>query len=195
MKKWMYSGLWLGLLGLPVQACGLRVLTEDLPPYQVVQQHQVVAKKLAIWLDQHLAGAPDLSAGQRQLGAQVLCGLAKDLVAQGHADMAAVHDRHSPRTLAQLARDHAQAMKARLEAMLGEPLLPDQPEADLQDVLHAARAHLKQAAEVQDAKAAKRQAKRDAKAKAKQASQKIGQKVFTLFPISIQKERNNKLRN
>ena len=131
------------------------------------QQHQALAKNLAVWLDQHLAGDPDLSAGQRQFGAQVLCGLAKDLVAQGHADMAAVHDRHSPRTLAQLARDHAQAMKARLEAMLGEPLLPDQPEADLQDVLHAARAHLKQAAEVQDAKAAKRQAKRDAKAKEK----------------------------
>ena len=43
MTKWMYSWLWLGLLALPVQACGLRVLTEDLPPYQVVQQHQVVA--------------------------------------------------------------------------------------------------------------------------------------------------------
>ena len=135
------------------------------------QQHQVLAKKLTIWLDQHLAGAPDLSAGQRQLGAQVLCGLAKDLVTQGHADMAVVHDRHSPRTLAQLARDHAQAVKARLEAMLGESLLPNHPDADLQDVLQAARAHMKQAADMQDVKAAKRQAKRDARAKAKQASQ------------------------
>ncbi len=30
-------------LALPAQACGLRVLTENLPPYQVVQDQQVVA--------------------------------------------------------------------------------------------------------------------------------------------------------
>jgi hypothetical protein len=146
-----------------------RALTAQVFP--LAQHRQALAKDLALWLDRHLAHDPALSAGQRQFGAQVLCSLAKDLVDQGHADMAAVHDRHSPRTLAQLARDHAQAMKAQLEAMLGEPLLPDQPDADLSDVMHAARARMKQAAEQDDAKAAKRQAKRDAKSKAKQATQ------------------------
>ncbi len=149
-----------------------RALTAQVFP--LVQRRQSLLKDLARWLDQHLADDPTLSAGQRQFGAQVLCRLAKDLVAQGHADMAAVHDRHSARTLAQLERDHAQAMKAQLEAMLGEPLLPDQPDADLSDVMHAARARMKQAAEEEDAKAtareAKRQAKRDAKTKAKQGS-------------------------
>jgi hypothetical protein len=149
-----------------------RALTAQVFP--LAQRRQALAKDLALWLDRHLAHDPALSAGQRQFGAQVLCRLAKDLVDQGHADMAAVHDRHSPRTLAQLARDHAQAMKAQLEAMLGEPLLPDQPDADLHDVVHAARARMKQAAEEDEAKAAerdaKRQAKRDAKTKAKQAS-------------------------
>lgn len=146
-----------------------RALTAQVFP--LAQRRQALAKDLVLWLDRHLAHDPALSAGQRQFGAQVLCSLAKGLVDQGHADMVAVHDRHSPRTLAQLARDHAQAMKAQLEAMLGEPLLPDQPDADLSDVMRAARARMKQAAEQEDAKAAKRQAKRDAKSKAKQATQ------------------------
>ena len=38
--KWMLVLLW--GLGWPALACGLRVLTEDLPPYQVVKADQVV---------------------------------------------------------------------------------------------------------------------------------------------------------
>ena len=43
MQKWIFSVVGYVLLALPAQACGLRVLTEDLPPYQVVKNHQVVA--------------------------------------------------------------------------------------------------------------------------------------------------------
>lgn len=43
MKKWIFSLSGYALLALNVEACGLRVLTEDLPPYQVVKNHQVVA--------------------------------------------------------------------------------------------------------------------------------------------------------
>ncbi len=171
-----------------------RALTTQVFP--LAQRRQALLKDLAVWLDRHLPHDPTLSAGQRQFGVQVLCGLAKDLVAQGHADMAAVHDRHSPRTLAQLARDHAQAMKAQLEALLGEPLLPDQPDADLGDVMHAARARMKQAAEEEEAKAAereaKRQAKRDAKSKAKQASKPPNE--AQLLQASLQGDADTSLR-
>ena len=167
-----------------------RALTTQVFP--LAQRRQALVKDLAVWLDRHLPHDPTLSAGQRQFGVQVLCGLAKDLVAQGHADMAAVHDRHSPRTLAQLARDHAQAMKAQLEALLGEPLLPDQPDADLSDVMHAARARMKQAAEEDEAKAAKRQAKRDAKSKAKQASKPPNE--AQLLQASLQGDADTSLR-
>lgn len=160
--------------------------------FPLAQRRQTLVKELALWLDQHLADDPTLSVGQRQFGAQVLCSLAKDLVAQGHADMAAVHDRHSPRTLAQLEREHAQAMKAQLETLLGEPLLPDQPDADLQDVMHAARVHMKQAAEEEDAKAAKRQAKREAKTKAKQASKPPNE--AQLLQASLQGDADTSLR-
>ena len=171
-----------------------RALTTQVFP--LAQRRQALVKDLAVWLDRHLPHDPTLSAGQRQFGVQLLCGLAKDLVAQGHADMAAVHDRHSPRTLAQLARDHAQAMKAQLEALLGEPLLPDQPDADLHDVMHAARARMKQAAEEEEAKAAereaKRQAKRDAKSKAKQASKPPNE--AQLLQASLQGDADTSLR-
>ena len=167
-----------------------RALTAQVFP--LAQRRQALAKDLALWLDQHLDHDLTLSVGQRQFGAQVLCCLAKDLVAQGHADMAAVHDRHSPRTLAQLERDHAQAMKAQLETLLGEPLLPGQPDADLHDVMHAARARMKQAAEEEDAKAAKRQAKRDAKTKAKQASKPPNE--AQLLQASLQGDADTSLR-
>lgn len=171
-----------------------RALTTQVFP--LAQRRQALVKDLAVWLDRHLPHDPTLSAGQRQFGVQVLCRLAKDLVAQGHADMAAVHDRHSPRSLAQLARDHAQAMKAQLEALLGEPLLPDQPDADLGDVMHAARARMKQAAEEDEAKAAereaKRQAKRDAKSKAKQASKPPNE--AQLLQASLQGDADTSLR-
>lgn len=43
MKKWIFSVLACALLAAQSEACGLRVLTEDLPPHQVVKNHQVVA--------------------------------------------------------------------------------------------------------------------------------------------------------
>jgi len=167
-----------------------RALTTQVFP--LAQRRQALVKDMALWLDGHLAHDPTLSAGQRQFGGQVLCSLAKDLVTQGHADMAAVHDRHSPRTLAQLERDHVQAMKAQLEALLGEPLLPDQPDADLHDVMHAARARMKQAAEEEETHAAKRQAKRDAKSKAKQASKPPNE--AQLLQASLQGDADTSLR-
>jgi hypothetical protein len=160
--------------------------------FPLAQRRQALAKDLVLWLDQHLAHDTTLSAGQRQWGAQVLCRLAKDLVVQGHADMAAVHDRHSPRTLAQLERDHAQAMKAQLEALLGETLLPDQPDADLHDLMRAARAHMKQVAEEADAKAAKRQARRDAKTQAQQATKPPSE--ARLLQASLQGDADTSLR-
>lgn len=43
MQKWIFSVVGYLLLAVPAQACGLRVLTEDLPPYQIVKNHRVVA--------------------------------------------------------------------------------------------------------------------------------------------------------
>ena len=142
--------------------------------FPLAQRQQALMNALALQLDQHFRHAPRLPASQRQLGTQRLCDVARSLVAQGHADMAAVHDRHSPKSLAELERDHTQALKNRLESLLGEALLPDQPDANANDVMRAARARMQQVAEKHHAqkadRQAKRQAKRDAKHQAKNAN-------------------------
>lgn len=153
-----------------------QALTQRIHPLH--QRQWVLTKDLALWLDAQLTQAPPTTPGttpsatkltptQRQVAVQIVCNLAAQLVDEGHADMVAVHDRHSPRTLAEMARDHAQAMKAHLEEMLGETLVPDQPDASLDEVMRAARAHMQQAVAENDAKreaaAAKRQAKKATK--------------------------------
>ena len=56
--RWLMLLLWqLCWQLLPAQACGLKVLTEDLPPYQVVREQQVVAGSAYLQVDAILRGA------------------------------------------------------------------------------------------------------------------------------------------
>jgi hypothetical protein len=127
------------------------------------QQRLALMKDLVLWLDPRLPQADDLSAAQRQAGQRVLAQLARELVQRGHADMAAVHDRHSPRTLAQLEQDRVQVARQQLEAWLGEPLLPGQATPSWHELMHAARARLQQADDDKAARTAERQSQRDRK--------------------------------
>ncbi|HEX5784932.1 MAG TPA: hypothetical protein VFY35_09420, partial [Burkholderiaceae bacterium] len=111
-------------------------------------------------------------APQRQAGQRVLAQLARELVQRGHADMAAVHDRHSPRTLTQLEQDRVQAARQQLEAWLGEPLLPGQAAPSWHELMHAARARLQQADDDKAARTAERQSQRDAKRDAKKEAKR-----------------------
>jgi hypothetical protein len=131
------------------------------------QQRLALMKTLAQWLDEHLPQATDLSAAQRQAARNALAQWARELVQRGHADMAALHDRHSPRTLAQLEQDRVQAAREQLEAWLGHPLLPGQAAPSWQELMHAARAQMQQADDDKATRTAERQAKREAKRDAK----------------------------
>jgi hypothetical protein len=142
--------------------------------FPLTTRHQALKKQMALWLDGQLTQPPPqlkLSPTQRLAAVQMVCNLAAQLVSDGLADMAAVHDRHSPTSLAELARAHARTMKAELEAMMGEAFMPDHPDATLEDVMQAAKARMQQAvAEEQatrEAAAAKRKAKKAARADAK----------------------------
>ena len=57
MQKWIFSVLGFVLWALQAEACGLRVLTEDLPPYQVVKNHQVVAGSAYLQVEDILRSA------------------------------------------------------------------------------------------------------------------------------------------
>ncbi len=147
-------------------------LTQQVFPLN--KQHQALMKQMALWLDVQLTQPSppfNLTPAQRQLMVQRVCNLSAHLVVAGHADMAAVHDRHSPQSLADKERAHAQDMKAQLEAMMGEAFMPHDPDATLADVMAAAKARMQQAVAeeeaAREATAAKRKAKKAAKAGAK----------------------------
>ena len=147
-------------------------LTQQVFPLN--KQHQALMKQMAQWLDAQLT-QPDqpfkLTPAQRQLMVQMVCNLSAHLVVAGHADMAAVHDRHSPTSLADMERARAQDVKAQLEAMMGESFMPHSPDATLDEVMAAAKARMQQAVAeeeaAREATAAKRKAKKAAKAGAK----------------------------
>lgn len=147
-------------------------LTQQVFPLNT--QHQALMKQMALWLDAQLTQSPQplkLTPAQRQLMVQMVCNLSAHLVVAGHAEMATVHDRHSPQSLANKERAHAQDMKAQLEAMMGEAFMPHDPDATLDDVMAAAKARMQQAVAeeeaAREATAAKRKAKKAAKADTK----------------------------
>jgi hypothetical protein len=112
------------------------------------------------------AHLPDkaLSTVQRQRAVAALCALAQPLAEAGDRDMAALHDRHSPQTLAQKRQATADALRARLEAALGGPLDGVDRDASAEAVLRAGMDRLRQADEDQRerrrAKAAARKARK-----------------------------------
>ncbi|MBS3996398.1 MAG: hypothetical protein KGZ67_03550, partial [Hydrogenophaga sp.] len=84
------------------------------------RQRQLM-REMVLFLDERLSGKV-LTARQRDTARSLLCNMARMLASGGDAEMAAVHDRHSPQTLADAEREEADALRAQLEAALGEPL-------------------------------------------------------------------------
>lgn len=102
-----------------------------------------------------------LNPAQRGTARERLCALAQALAEDGHADMAALHDRHSPQTLAQKQRARAEALRAQFEAALGAPI-EGLDGASPEDVLRAGWQRL------QAADGARRQARQDKREKREQ---------------------------
>lgn len=103
-------------------------------------------RALALALDEHLQGKL-LSRVQADTARAVLCRLARTLAEAGDAAMRELHDRHSPRTLAQLRQEAADALRQRLEAVLGEPLEDDGQDLSAEQLLRAGMARLRRSQE------------------------------------------------
>lgn len=108
-----------------------------------------------------------LSRLQQEAATEALCRLAQSLAEEGDTAMAALHDRHSRQTLAQKKQAAADAMRARLEAVLGEPLDGADEDVSMEELLRAGMARLRESRDEE-------QARRQAKAKARKARQKPG---------------------
>ncbi|MBT9463724.1 hypothetical protein [Hydrogenophaga sp.] len=123
-------------------------------------------REVALALEGFLQGK-ELSQGQCDTARAVLCQLARTLAeagGPGSEGMRELHDRHSPRTLAQLKREAADALRARLESVLGEPLDDEGQDLSAEQLLRAGMARLRRSQEeVQDKKREAAQAKRERK--------------------------------
>ncbi len=103
-------------------------------------------RALALALDGHLQGKL-LSRVQAETARTALCRLARVLAEAGDVAMRELHDRHSPRTLAQLKQDAADALRQRLETVLGEPLEDEGQHLSAEQLLRAGMERLRQAQE------------------------------------------------
>lgn len=133
------------------------------PLQQRQRQHR---RALALALDVQLQGKA-LSRLQQTTATEALCALAQTLADEGEADMVALHDRHSRQTLAQKKQAAADALRARLEAALGEPLADGGQALSAEELLREGMARWRAAREEE-------QARRQAKAQARKARQKPG---------------------
>lgn len=120
-------------------------------------------RALALALDEHLQGKL-LSRVQADTARTLLCRLARTRAEAGDAAMRELHDRHSPRTLAQLKQDAADALRQRLEAVLGEPLEDEGQHLSAEQLLRAGMERLRRAQDdVQQARRSAAQARRERK--------------------------------
>lgn len=126
-------------------------------PLQQRQRQRM--RDMALWLAECLQGKT-LSRLQHDTATEALCHLAQTLADGGDATMVALHDRHSRLTLAQKKQAAADALRARLEAVLGEPLADTDPDAPVEALLRAGMARWREA---QDAAQARRREKKNAR--------------------------------
>jgi hypothetical protein len=142
------------------------------PPLQA--QHTQLLREQVLVMDERLQGK-SLSRLQRETAVEVLCDLAEQLVEEALvrgavdlvASMRALHDRHSRRSLVQKKQDAAEALRAKLEAALGQPLSDVPQEASMQELLRAGMQKLRESM-------SEEQAKKRATAQARKARKKPG---------------------
>ena len=137
---------------------------QQVHPLQAKTRQQL--RGMVLLIDQRLAGKT-LATPQRRAAVSILCGMAATLAREGDAEMAALHDRHSPTTLEAQARARSQAMRADIEAALGAQLDDLPPDASKEQILAAGMARLREQEEHADddkrARAERRQAKKNTK--------------------------------
>jgi hypothetical protein len=130
------------------------------------QRQRECLRELALGLAGHLQGKT-LSRLQQEMATEALCRLAQTLANEGDSAMAALHDQHSHQTLAQKKQAAADALRMRLEQVLGEPLPDAGDGASMEELLRAGMARLRASQDEE-------QARRQAKVKARKARQKPG---------------------
>ncbi len=133
-------------------------------------------RQMALWLAERLQ-RKGLTAKQKEIANEILCGLAGPLGVRGDANMQALHDAHSLDSLADTEKDAAADMQRMMEEMLGEPLGDGDTAFDsMEALLHAARQKmLAQEAQHQTAREQRAAAKKKKPAQLKKEEQAAAQ--------------------
>lgn len=117
-------------------------------------------RQMALWLDGRLQ-QKGLSAKQKNMAREIVCGLAAGLAVQGDAAMQALHDAHSPHSLADEEKAAAAGLQQVMEDVFGESLGEgDTPFESMDDLMRAAMEKMQSSAQQQQAAQAARAAKR-----------------------------------
>ena len=124
------------------------------------QARRALTLALAPWLEPDARG---LSRAQQGSARTLLCRLAQALAEAGDADMAALHDRYSPQSLADKRRAAADALRERLSDWLAPENDAARQAASPDELLHAARQQWQDESAAQQARREARQAKREAR--------------------------------
>jgi hypothetical protein len=119
-----------------------------------------------VWLDERLKGK-GLSAKNKRMSRDILCGLAAALAMTGDEAMQELHDAHSDETLEEQEQSAVTDMQALMEEMLGHPVGDTDGFDSLDDLLRASMTKLSE----QD------QAREQARAERKKRSKKTASQV------------------
>jgi len=117
-------------------------------------------RQMALWLDGRLK-QKGLTDKQKRIAREIICGLAAGLAVQGDEAMAALHDTHSPHSLADAEKADMAGLKQTMEDVFGESLGEDDaPFESMEDLMRAAMEKMSAAQTAQAERDAKRNAKR-----------------------------------
>lgn len=94
------------------------------------QAHKALQRRMVLLLDERLQ-RKGLTPAQKRDTLEILCSLCEVLAIHGDAEMAALHDQHSPQTLRQKEQSQASELRASMEELFGRPLNIDELDLSL----------------------------------------------------------------
>ncbi|MCX7255640.1 MAG: hypothetical protein NTZ64_02635 [Polaromonas sp.] len=94
------------------------------------QTQTAMMRRMALLLDERLQ-RKGLTPAQKRDTLEILCNLCEALAIKGDAEMAALHDQHSPHTLRQKEEEQAAGLRAMMEDALGQSLNVDAQDGSL----------------------------------------------------------------
>lgn len=134
------------------------------------EQRGALMRDMALWLDQRLQ-KKGLTAKQKRMATEILCGLAASLATAGDEAMQQLHDAHNDVTMAEQEKAAAAGMQELMEEMLGQPLAGDQEFDSLEALFQASMAQMQRKTQAHQAEKAAQKAKRKKSAREQQAMQ------------------------